>query len=141
MKKRIKQRKFGMKTDQRRAFLKILASNLILNERISTTLIRAKAIRPLVEKLITKGREDNFNTARYLESRLSQRAAQKIRKELGPKYADRPGGYLRIIKVQSARNDLAPKAIIEFVDKQDNSPELENKTESTKSKPETKKKK
>lgn len=142
MRKRIKQRKFGREADQRRAFLEILASNLVLNERITTTLARAKSIRPLVEKLITKGQKDDFNTARYLEARISKKAAQKIRKELSPKYASRPGGYLRIIKVQSARKDAAPMAIIEFVqDQEKDSEPQEDKIKSNQVSQDKKKKK
>ena len=134
MRKRIKQRKFGRKKDQRNAFLKILASNLILNERITTTLARAKEIRPLVEKLITKGVKDNFNTARYLQARISKKAADKVRKELGKKYASRPGGYLRIIKIETNRKDGAPKAIIEFVEEKSPSEEIVKPTEKEKKK-------
>ncbi len=115
MNKRVSQRKFGRETDQRKAFLKSLANNLILKEKIVTTEARAKELRPLVEKLITKGAKDDFITARYLVARLSKAAAAKVRKDLGQRYAERKGGYLRIIKIFSQRHDGAKEAIIEFV--------------------------
>ncbi|SRR3989339_868472 len=115
MRKRIKKRKFGRNSDQRRALLKSLASNLILRERIETSLSKAKEVRPLVERLITRSKEDGFNTARYLEARLDKRAAEKARKVLGKRFEKRPGGYLRIIKTISNRHDHSPMAIIEFV--------------------------
>lgn len=115
MNKRVSKRKFGRKTDQRKAFLKSLANNLILRERIITTEARAKEVRPLVEKLVTKGAKDDFVTARYLVARLSKAAAVKVRKDLGKRYAERKGGYLRIIKIFSKRHDGAKEAIIEFI--------------------------
>ncbi|PJE59998.1 MAG: 50S ribosomal protein L17 [Candidatus Portnoybacteria bacterium CG10_big_fil_rev_8_21_14_0_10_44_7] len=115
MRKQIKQRKFGRKKDQRKALLRGLASDLILRERVQTTLAKAKEIKPEVEKLVTRAAKDDLATARYLASRLSKKAAQKARKELGPKFAGRPGGYLRIIKTDQKRKDGAAKALIEFV--------------------------
>lgn len=115
MRKRVQQRKFGRKRDQRQALLKGLAASLILRKKITTTEARAKEIRSLVEKLVTKAAKDDLATTRYLAARLPLVAAKKA-KTLGKKYQDRPGGYLRIIKIPSQHKDKAKQAIIEFVE-------------------------
>lgn len=111
-----KTKKFGRQRDQRKAFMRSLASALILEERIQTTEARAKALRPFVEKLITRGRKEDLSTRRLLTSKLgSKEAVRKIIENLAPKYKDRPGGYTRIIKTGIRRDDASPQAIIEFI--------------------------
>jgi len=118
MRHQLVHRKFNRTTNQRKALLSGLAINLIEKERIVTTLPKAKEIRPYLERLITKGRNENpvksFQTIyRMLNSKS---AAQKIITVLTPRLANRNGGYLRIIKAGYRYGDQAPLAIIEFVD-------------------------
>ncbi len=109
-------RKFNRKTGPRRSFLKGLASNLILREKIETTVPRAKEIRPLVEKLLTIAKKQQLAGLRILLSRLPKDAAQKLFYEIAPRYKERAGGYLRITKESKSRKrDSAPLSIIEFV--------------------------
>lgn len=97
-------------------FLKILANNLILQEKIETTEGRAREVRSLVERLVSYGKKQNLAAYRLLLKKLPQAAADKIYYELAPRYKDRPGGYLRIIKHSQARkNDGAKIVTIEFV--------------------------
>lgn len=99
-----------------RPFLKILANNLILQEKIKTTEGRARAVRSLVERLISYGKKQNLTAYRLLLKKLPQAAADKIYYELAPRYKDRLGGYLRIIKHSLTRkNDGAKIVTIEFI--------------------------
>lgn len=109
------QRKFGRETGQRDALLKSLARSLVLRGRMQTTLARAKEIRPMVEKLVTRGRTDTLANRRYLISALGdeQMAGKLITK--AKEYDGRPGGYLRIVKMGNRKGDAAPMALIEFV--------------------------
>ncbi|MBI2025147.1 MAG: 50S ribosomal protein L17 [Candidatus Harrisonbacteria bacterium] len=109
-------RKFGKKRGPRRSFLKGLANNLIMKEKIETTTSRAKEIRPLVERLVTIARKQELAGLRILLSRLPKQAAQKLYFEIGPRYKERSGGYLRITKEGKLRKrDAAQQSIIEFV--------------------------
>ena len=109
-------RKFHRKKGPRRSFMRILANNLIMKEKITTTETRAKEIRPLVEKMVTMGRKQQLASLRILLSRLPKQAAEKIYYEISPRYKERPGGYLRIIKQSRVRKrDGTKLAIIEFV--------------------------
>jgi large subunit ribosomal protein L17 len=111
-------RKFHRITGRRRIFLQSLANNLILKEKIETTVARAKEIRPAVERYITIGKKQQVTNLRALLGKLPKAAAQKVFYELAVRYKDQPGGYLRIIKMATVRKrDGAPKAIIEFVKK------------------------
>ncbi len=109
-------RKFRKTIGARINFIRILANNLIMRERIETTDTRAKEIRPIVEKLVTLAKGKRLADLRVLLSRLPKVSANKLFYELGPKYLDRKGGYLRIIKDSGVRKrDAARKAIVEFV--------------------------
>ncbi len=110
-----KNRKFGRKQGQRKALLKILASNLILAEKIKTTEAKAKELRPFVEKLITKSKNNNLLSIRYLSRYLPEKIRKKIIEEIGPRYKERAGGYTRIIKLTPRKTDNAKMAIIELV--------------------------
>ncbi len=111
-----KGRKFHRKKGQRKAFLKSLASNLILKGKISTTEARAKEMKSFVEKLITLAKKQNLASLRLLISRLNKKPAQKLFYEIAPKYKDGRGGYIRVVKSAARRkNDAAKMAIIEFV--------------------------
>jgi large subunit ribosomal protein L17 len=109
-------RKFHRERGQRKALFKGLLNNLILKEKIETTEAKAKEIRPMVEKLITKGKKQNLAALRNLIGQVPKRSAEKLYYELAPRYLERRGGYTRIIKMAEARkNDAAKMAIIEFV--------------------------
>lgn len=115
MNHRTKGRKFGRTKDQRKAFIKSLMGNLVKNGRIRTTEARAKEIRRHIEKLITKSRIDNLTNRRILNQKLQKSEAKKMMDEIGPKYKERNGGYIRIIKLNPRPKDGSPMAIIEFV--------------------------
>ncbi len=109
-------KKFHRKKDQRKALLKILAHNLIINGRIKTTHERAKYLRSFVERLISKAKKQDLSSLRYLLKRLSKKSAYKLFYEVAVKYKDRNGGYLRIIKLPIRRvKDNAKISLIEFV--------------------------
>ncbi len=108
-------RKFGRERGPRRAFLKSLSRNLILHGRIKTTEARAKELRPLVEKMVTKGKTATLANRRLLIAELGDsRVAGKLIKT-AESYKERTGGYLRITKMGPRKGDAAPMAIIEFV--------------------------
>ncbi len=108
-------RKFGRPTDQRRALLKGLARNLVLKGRITTTEARAKEIRPLVEKLVTRGKNATLANRRMLISALGdERTAAKLIKT-AEGFKTRAGGYIRIVKMGPRKGDASPMALIEFV--------------------------
>ena len=118
-------RKLGRTSDHRKALLRTLATDLIINERIETTEARAKELRSVVEKLITLGKRGGLHARRqaaaYVRKEVAneennQDALQKLFSDLAPRFADRQGGYTRILKVGPRRGDAAPMVIIEFVD-------------------------
>ncbi len=111
-----KTKKFGLKRGPRRSFLKILAQNLIMKEKITTTEARAKAIRPVVERFVTHAKKQNIASLRLLLKKLPKKAAYKVYYEISPRYEGRKGGYTRIKKLASLRkHDAAKMATIEFV--------------------------
>ncbi|PIT87820.1 MAG: 50S ribosomal protein L17 [Candidatus Magasanikbacteria bacterium CG10_big_fil_rev_8_21_14_0_10_40_10] len=104
------------KSDARQALLINLAESLIFYEKIKTTQAKAKALRPVVEKLITKAKENTLASRRELGKKLfTNNAIKKLRQEIAPKYAQRAGGYTRITKLPNRPGDGALQAIIEFV--------------------------
>ena len=109
-------RKFGLEKDQRNAMMRSLARNLINENRIRTTLPKAKELRPYVEKLVTKAKLGTLASRRVIISRIgSEKEAKALLEIIAPKYKDRKGGYIRIIKVARRDLDAAPMAMIEFV--------------------------
>lgn len=112
-----KGRKFGRLIGARRAFLRNLANDLIRAERIETTEARVKEIRPIVEKLVTHAKGQTLASRRLILSRVNnKKIAEKLMSDLGPRYATRAGGYLRITKLaQSRKRDGSRLARIEFV--------------------------
>lgn len=116
MKHHNKIRNFSRPTDQRRALLKSLAVSLVRDEKISTTEAKAKELRPFLERLVTKAKEDTLATRRLLVSRLSSEVAAAKLIKLAKRYEERAGGYLRITKLHvRAGNDARREAMIEFV--------------------------
>ncbi len=94
-----------------------MAASLIKYERIQTTDVKAKVLRPFVERLISLGKKGDLHARRVALSRLKDKEAlQKLFGEIGPRMAERPGGYTRILKLKRREGDNAPISLIEFVD-------------------------
>lgn len=107
----------GRKTAHRKAMLANMACSLIEHKRINTTVAKAKALRQFVEPLITKSKEDTTHNRRLVFSKLrSKYAVADLFRDVAPKVADRPGGYLRIIKLGNRLGDNAQMAMVELVD-------------------------
>ncbi|MCR5520088.1 MAG: 50S ribosomal protein L17 [Bacteroidales bacterium] len=107
----------GRKSGHRKALLANMASSLILHKRIITTEAKAKALKPYLEPLITKSKEDTTHNRRVVFSYLKDKnAVSELFRTIAPKVADRPGGYLRILHVGFRQGDAAEMALIEFVD-------------------------
>ena len=114
-------RKLNRNSPQRNSLKKGLAISIIEHESISTTLAKAKEIRGFLEPLVTLAKENTVANQRLAYSKLrSKEAVAKLFDELGPRYKDRPGGYLRVIKRGLRNGDKAPSAQVEFVDRQEN---------------------
>ncbi len=117
MKHHVQQRTLGRPARQRTALLRSLARALILEEGIETTLAKAKELRPYVEKLITRAKEDTVANRRYVTSVMGSRseANQKLFTELGPRFKERSGGYTRIVRTRVRGGDAATMAKIMLV--------------------------
>lgn len=112
-----KNKKFHRKKGQRIALLKGLLNNLILKEKIQTTEVKAKTLKSKAEKLITIAKKQNISALRTATARLSnKKSAYKLYHEIAPRYSQRQGGYLRVIKSAKVRKgDGAKMAVLEFV--------------------------
>ncbi len=110
-------RKFGRDKNQRKALLNSLALNLIVRGKIKTTEPKAKELRPFIEKLVTKAKKGDMSTQRIIISKLSNRSKEvkKLFKVIVPKYADKNGGYTRVLKLGARKSDGTKMALIEFV--------------------------
>ena len=115
MRHRKKGRKFGRVRKVRRAFFKSLIKALISKERIMTTEARAKEIRPMTEKLLTKAKKGDMASRRIVASSVGDEAAKKLFTQIAPKFSERHGGYTRIIKMPRRKSDSARMAIIELI--------------------------
>jgi len=114
----IKGRKLQRKTGHRHALLRNLAAALVKHEQITTTLPKAKELRPYVEKLITLAKRGGLSNRRLAMSRLGDEAQlKKLFDVLAERYGDREGGYTRVIKAGIRASDAAPMAVIELVDR------------------------
>ena len=124
-------RKLGRTSSQRKALLRDLVSDLIINERIKTTVTRAKEVRKLADKLVTLGKKGDLHSRRQAASVLRNELAtveetedaiivesvvQKLFNEIAPRFETRNGGYTRVLKTEPRRGDGAPMAILEFVE-------------------------
>ena len=124
-------RTFNRDTNARKAMFIGLAKNLIEKEQIKTTLPKAKDLRGVVEKLITRAKVDTVANRRLTASELGNSSAATVKKlftVLGPRYAKRPGGYTRVLKAGFRYGDAAPMAIIELVDRDENAKKAAPKT-------------
>lgn len=109
-------RKLGRASDHRDAMLRNLVTSLLENGKIETTLEKAKETRCMAEKMITLGKDNTLHTRRQALSYITKEdVVTKVFNELAPKYADRNGGYTRILKLGPRRGDAAEMAIIELV--------------------------
>lgn len=118
MRHRVAGRKLGRTTSHRLAMFRNMAAALIKHEQITTTLPKAKELRPYVEKLVTLAKKGGLANRRLAHARLLDDAQLvKLFDVLATRYADRPGGYIRVLKAGIRASDAAPMAIIEFVDR------------------------
>ena len=118
MKHGIKQRKLNRTSQHRKAMLANMSAALVKHEQITTTLPKAKELRPFVEKLVTLGKKGTLADRRLAMSRVrDQEQVSKLFDTLAERYKDRQGGYIRIMKAGFRYGDNAPMAVIEFVDR------------------------
>jgi len=111
-----KNRTLGRDRKQRSALLKSLMYSLLVHEGMVTTLAKAKEVQPHMEKLVTKGKSDTLASRKLVYSRIGEsNAAKKLFSTIAPRYAERAGGYTRIIKMPRRKSDAAEMARIEFV--------------------------
>ena len=111
-----KGRRFGGSAAHQKAMFGNLVASLIAAEAIVTTEAKAKALRPIAEKMITKAKHGGVHNQRQVVAFIRDKdMAHKLFEEIGPRYADRPGGYLRILKLGTRSGDNAPMVRVEFV--------------------------
>ncbi|SEN22137.1 50S ribosomal protein L17 [Nitrosomonas marina] len=111
-------RKLNRTSSHRNAMFRNMTNSLLKHEIIKTTLPKAKELRSYAEPLITLGKDSNLNNKRKAFSKLRNRdIVTKLFAELGPRYAQRPGGYIRILKYGFRKGDNAPMALVELVDR------------------------
>lgn len=116
MKHKKKGKTLGRKQGHRKMLMRNLATSFVLYEKINTTETKAKELKPVVEKLITKSAKNDLATRRQLLSFLTdEKAVNKMLEVIGPKYKDRPGGYTRIRKMGTRQGDNAPVVQLELV--------------------------
>ncbi len=108
-------RKFGRVRKVRNALLKSLALSLVVHGKIKTTDAKARELRPYVEKMVSQGRTNTVASRRALVSKIGAIGAEKIVKDVSPKYVGRTGGYTRITKLPARLSDGSLMAVIEFV--------------------------
>ena len=120
MRHKVAGRLFGRTANQRKALLRGLVSSLFEHQRIETTVAKAKAIKGIAEKLVTFGKRGDLHAKRMVLSYIPNRTVMsKLFSEIAPRFADRNGGYLRIVQTRQRVNDRASMAIIEFIDYED----------------------
>ena len=118
MRHRVGGRKLQRTSSHRAALFRNMAAALIKHEQITTTTAKAKELRPYVEKLVTLAKKGGLSNRRIAHSRIMDEAQErKLFEVIGPRYADRNGGYTRVIKAGIRASDAAPIAVIEFVDR------------------------
>lgn len=118
MRHRIAHRKLNRTSSHRKAMFANMASSLIEHEQIVTTLPKAKELKPIVEKLVTLAKKGDLSSRRLAIARTrNPDMTKKLFEVLGPRYKDRQGGYIRVLKAGFRHGDNAPMAVIEFVDR------------------------
>jgi large subunit ribosomal protein L17 len=140
MRHKIGYKKLNRTSEHRKALIKNMLNSLVKYEQITTTLPKAKVLKPEADKLITLGKKDSLQNTRALISKLQDEgSASKIRKTLSKRYQNRKGGYTRIIKAGFRYGDNAPMAVIEFVDRDVEAKRVDRKKKENKTKTEEKK--
>jgi len=140
MRHRVGYKKLNRTSEHRKALIKNMLNSLIKYEQITTTLPKAKVLRPQAEKIITLGKKNNLQNTKLLVSKLQDiKSANKVKKTLAKRYESRKGGYTRIIKAGYRYGDNAPLAIIEFIDRDIEAKRVDRKKKEVKKNPEEKK--
>ena len=133
-------KKLNRTSEHRKALIKNMLNSLIKYEQITTTLPKAKVLKPQADKIITLGKKNNLQNTKILVSKLQDiKSANKVKKTLAKRYESRKGGYTRIIKAGFRYGDNAPLAIIEFVNRDVQAKRVDRKKKEDKSKSEEKK--
>lgn len=134
MRHKVAGRKFGRTANQRKALLRGIISSLFEHQRIETSVAKAKAVRGIAEKLVTFAKKGDLHSKRMVLSYIPNRAVvAKLFSDIAPRFLNRNGGYLRIIKTRQRLNDRAPMAIIEFIDYNEIKDKLTKSSEKKKS--------
>ena len=140
MRHKIGYKKLNRTSEHRKALIKNMLNSLIKYEQITTTLPKAKVLKPQAEKIITLGKKNTLQNTKKLVSKLQDlNSANKVKKTLAKRYESRRGGYTRIIKAGFRYGDKAPLAIIEFVDRDIEAKRIDRKKKETKKNQEEKK--
>jgi len=138
MRHKIGHKKLNRTSEHRKSLIKNMLNSLIKYEQITTTLPKAKMLRPQIDKVVTLGKKDNLTNKRALFSKLQDKEnARKVTRILSKRYLSRKGGYSRIIRVGFRYGDKAPLAIIELVDRDINAKKIDVKKKTKESKSET----
>ena len=125
-------KKLNRTSEHRKALLKNMLNSLIKYEQITTTLPKAKFLKPQADKIITLGKKDTLQNTRLLISKLQDKnSATKVKKTLSKRYLNRKGGYTRIIRAGFRYGDKAPMAVIEFVDRNVEAKKVDKKKKDT----------
>ena len=133
-------KKLNRTSEHRKALIKNMLNSLIKYEQITTTLPKAKVLKPQADKIITLGKKNNLQNTKALVSKLQDiNSANKVKKTLAKRYESRKGGYTRIIKAGFRYGDKAPLAIIEFVDRDVEAKRVDRKKKDIKKNQEEKK--
>ena len=143
MRHRFGYKKLNRTSEHRKALIKNMLNSLIKYEQITTTLPKAKVLKPQADKIITLGKKESLQNTKTLISKLQDiKSASKVKKTLSKRYVNRKGGYTRIIKAGYRYGDNAPMAIIEFVDRDVEAKRVDKKKkETTKEAPKAEEKK
>ncbi len=140
MRHRFGYKKLNRTSEHRKALIKNMLNSLIKYEQITTTLPKAKVLKPQADKIITLGKKNNLQNTKILISKLQDiKSTNKVKKTLAKRYESRNGGYTRIIKAGFRYGDNAPLAVIEFVDRDVEAKRVDRKKKETKKNTEDKK--
>ena len=139
MRHKIGYKKLNRTSEHRKALIKNMLNSLIKYEQITTTLPKAKVLKPQADKIITLGKKDSLQNTKILVSKLQDiKSANKVKKTLAKRYETRKGGYTRIIKAGYRYGDKAPMAVIEFIDRDIEAKRVDRKKKETPKKEENK---
>ena len=140
MRHKIAYRKLNRTSEHRKALIKNMLNSLIKYEQITTTLPKAKVLKPQADKIITLGKKNTLQNSKTLITKLQDaKSAEKVKKKLAKRYEKRNGGYTRIIKAGFRYGDKAPLAVIEFVDRDVEAKKIDKKKKEVKKNLEEKK--